>query len=95
MEQMRLSRQSRPQLISPKMAARLLCVTNRTLQRWADKGLVKAHRNPSGHRRYYLSSILAIAPEPELHIQSKPNPENKPESHYGLIRKGLHRVGLI
>ena len=47
-------------LVLPRVAAKMLHVETRTLQRMAERGEVKAIRLPSGHRRYELSSIKAI-----------------------------------
>jgi excisionase family DNA binding protein len=37
--------------------ADLLLVSNRTIQRWADKKLIKSITLPSGHRRYEEQTI--------------------------------------
>ena len=44
----------------PGVAARLLHVDPRTLQRMAERGEIEAVKLPSGHRRYSLESINAI-----------------------------------
>lgn len=49
-------------------AAALADVSVDTLRRWADKGLVKAERRPSGHRVFRRADIEAIhqpAPQPD------------------------------
>jgi excisionase family DNA binding protein len=39
-------------LLRTSEVADLLLVSNRTIQRWADKSLIKAIKLPSGHRRF-------------------------------------------
>ena len=46
--------------VMPGVAARLLHVDPRTLQRMAERGEIEAVKLPSGHRRYSLESINAI-----------------------------------
>lgn len=47
-------------LLMPSAAARLLCVSPRTLTRMADNGQVRVVVLPSGHRRYPESDIRRI-----------------------------------
>ena len=46
--------------VFPRVAAKMLHVDPRTLQRMAERGEVEAIKLPSGHRRYLLESIEAI-----------------------------------
>jgi excisionase family DNA binding protein len=39
-------------LLRTSEVADLLLVSNRTIQRWADKNIIKAKVLPSGHRRF-------------------------------------------
>ncbi|OJU39721.1 MAG: hypothetical protein BGN97_00435 [Microbacterium sp. 69-10] len=48
-------------LLMPSEAARMLHVTTKTLQRMAMRGKVAAVVLPSGHRRYLLAQIEALA----------------------------------
>lgn len=48
--------------VTPRMASTLLAVTPRTLARLADRGELRALVLPSGHRRYALADITALAP---------------------------------
>ena len=41
-------------------ASRFLGVSEPTLRRWTDEGLVAAFRTPGGHRRYLLDAILSF-----------------------------------
>ena len=44
--------------ISPKQVARALGVSEASVKRWADRGLLPATRTPGGHRRLPLSGVL-------------------------------------
>ena len=41
-------------------ASHFLGVSEPTLRRWTDEGLVEAFRTPGGHRRYLLDAILSF-----------------------------------
>ena len=47
-------------LISPKQAAKVLGVSESSMKRWCDKGLLEIHRTAGGHRRIPISSLLAF-----------------------------------
>ncbi|TDW64772.1 helix-turn-helix protein [Curtobacterium sp. PhB25] len=47
--------------LMPGEAAQLLHVSTKTLTRMADRGVVAAVTLPSGHRRYFRSSIDSLA----------------------------------
>jgi excisionase family DNA binding protein len=47
-------------LISPKQAARMLGVSESSMKRWCDKGLLEIHRTAGGHRRIPVSSLLSF-----------------------------------
>lgn len=47
--------------LMPGEAARKLHVSTKTLTRMADRGIVAAVTLPSGHRRYFRSSIDGLA----------------------------------
>jgi excisionase family DNA binding protein len=44
-------------VISTGTAARILHVTQRTVERWCDRGDLRSFRTAGGHRRIYRSSI--------------------------------------
>jgi DNA-binding transcriptional MerR regulator len=46
--------------LSPREAARRLSVHPKTLVRWEARGLLKARRLPSGHRRYLLADVQRL-----------------------------------
>ncbi|MBE9259145.1 MULTISPECIES: IS607 family transposase [Aphanizomenonaceae] len=43
-------------------AAKELCVSVKTVRRWADAGKLRFERSPSGHRRFFLTDIKRITP---------------------------------
>lgn len=49
------------ELLAPRIAAKMLGITPRTLARWADEGIVKARRiGPLNHRRYNRVDLEAL-----------------------------------
>lgn len=46
-----------------RKAAELLGVTPRTIQLWADAGILDSWKTPGGHRRFYLSAVQTLAEE--------------------------------
>ena len=46
------------QLLSPKQVARALGVSESSLKRWCDKGLIPTERTAGGHRRLPLAGVL-------------------------------------
>lgn len=79
-------------LISPHRASLILGVTPSCLRLWDIQGKITATRTLGGHRRYYLDSIMAIAPEPAMMKASLPQVQPEPEPHRGLIRRGIRRL---
>ncbi|MFP4134725.1 MAG: IS607 family transposase, partial [Halothece sp.] len=49
--------------LTPQEAKEKLGYHQKTLSRWADKGLIKFTKSPRGHRRYLVSSLENITPE--------------------------------
>jgi excisionase family DNA binding protein len=47
-------------LLRTSEVADLLLVSNRTIQRWADKSIIKAITLPSGHRRFDVKEVDKI-----------------------------------
>jgi len=47
-------------LLRTSEVADLLLVSNRTIQRWADKSIIKAIKLPSGHRRFDAKEVDKI-----------------------------------
>lgn len=44
-----------------KKAAELLNVTPRTIQLWAESGILNSWKTPGGHRRYFTKDVMALA----------------------------------
>lgn len=49
--------------LTPQEVKERFGYNQRTLSRWADKGLIKFIKSPGGHRRYLLCSLEGINPE--------------------------------
>lgn len=47
--------------LTPAEVARLLCVTPRTVSRWADDGRIPHSVTLGGHRRFLRSEILKLS----------------------------------
>ena len=47
-----------PELLSPKQVARAVGVSEASLKRWCDKGLLEVRRTVGGHRRIPFSSVV-------------------------------------
>ena len=69
---------SQKNLCTSRQAAEYLGVTSRTVQLWADAGIVSSWKTPGGHRRYNLPEIQELAKKiqagipPSLASSSKP-----------------------
>ncbi|MBX3443578.1 MAG: helix-turn-helix domain-containing protein [Planctomyces sp.] len=50
-------------LISPKQVARAIGVSESSLKRWCDCGLIRAERTAGGHRRLPLDSVMSFLRE--------------------------------
>ena len=46
-------------LVSPKQVAQAIGVSESSLKRWCDRGLIPTVRTPGGHRRLPISGVLA------------------------------------
>lgn len=51
------------ELLTPKQVARAIGVSDASLKRWCDKGLLPAERTAGGHRRLPLSGVLQFLRE--------------------------------
>lgn len=47
--------------VAPRLAARLLGVDSRTISRMGDRGEIATMKLPSGHRRFALADVQALA----------------------------------
>lgn len=50
-------------ICTSSIAAKLLGVTPRTVQLWADSGIIPSWKTPGGHRRYNLRDVQLLADE--------------------------------
>lgn len=58
--------------LSPRQVARAIGVSEASLKRWCDKGLLPSMRTPGGHRRLTLSAVVRYLRESGLPL---PHPE--------------------
>ena len=58
-----MSQVSNQDLCTSRKAAELLGVTPRTVQLWADSGILQSWKTPGGHRRFSVSAIERLADE--------------------------------
>ncbi len=79
------------ELVSPKQAARAIGVSESSLKRWCDQGLIKATLTAGGHRRVAVAEVLRFARElrrplasPELVVL----PAVSPQAAAGIERAG-------
>lgn len=57
-------------LLSPKQVARAIGVSESSLKRWCDRGLIKSERTAGGHRRLHLNAVVAYIRESGCELQS-------------------------
>jgi predicted site-specific integrase-resolvase len=58
-------------IISIGDAAKELGTSTKTLRRWADSGLIKSERSPTGQRRFFLADIKRITPRDLKQINNR------------------------
>jgi excisionase family DNA binding protein len=51
------------ELITPKQVARAIGVSESSLKRWCDRGLIPTVRTAGGHRRLPISGVLSYLRE--------------------------------
>ena len=64
--------QSGLQLVSPKQVARVIGVSESSLKRWCDQGLIRMVRTAGGHRKMQISEVIRFVRE---HNHKLVNPE--------------------
>ena len=64
--------QSGFQLVSPKQVARVIGVSESSLKRWCDQGLIRMERTAGGHRKMQISEVIRFVRE---HNHKLVNPE--------------------
>lgn len=52
-----------PSLVSPKQVARAIGVSESSLKRWCDQGLIETHRTAGGHRKMEVSEVVRFLRE--------------------------------
>lgn len=57
-------------LVSPKQVARAIGVSESSLKRWCDQGLIKTVRTPGGHRKMTITEVLKYIREKNLDLVS-------------------------
>jgi len=60
------------------MAAELLGVTPRTVQLWADSGILPSWKTPGGHRRYNLDDVQQLAEQVQRQQKRSPGDLERP-----------------
>jgi len=58
-----------PKSLTTKEVARLCCVSDATVKRWEDAGLLKSERTSGGHRRFRIEEIARFQREQELGLK--------------------------
>jgi excisionase family DNA binding protein len=58
-----------PKSITTKEVARLCCVSDATVKRWEDAGLLKSERTSGGHRRFRVEEVARFQREQELGLK--------------------------
>ncbi len=57
------SRPMHKPILSTADVARLFCVTETTVKRWADEGTLRCQKTPGGHRKFQIRNVVAFAEE--------------------------------
>ncbi|PSL15745.1 excisionase family DNA binding protein [Marinobacterium halophilum] len=83
-----MSQVSNQDVCTSRKAAELLGVTPRTVQLWADSGILQSWKTPGGHRRFSLSAIERLANEIR-------NGDAQPVSQAGARKAGPARMLVI
>lgn len=78
-----MSQDYREQLLTPGVVAALFRVDPKTVQRWADQGLLTTTRTLGGHRRFHRHEIEALLRQ-DTSRGAEPN--SPVEAHVGPSR---------
>ncbi len=65
-----------PKSLTTKEVARLCCVSDATVKRWEDAGLLKSERTSGGHRRFRIEEIARFQREQELGLKQSNGDES-------------------
>lgn len=86
-------------LVSPKQVARAIGVSESSLKRWCDQGLMQTERTAGGHRKIPVSEVLRFVRERKLTLHSPEVlglPPASAHSELGLTRgQGLLSAALL
>ncbi|MCF7975392.1 MAG: B12-binding domain-containing protein [Phycisphaerae bacterium] len=63
-----MERQSNPAAFSPKQVARAISVSEASIKRWCDKGVLAFSRTAGGHRRIHLPVVLDFIRANAFHL---------------------------
>lgn len=77
------------ELLSPKQVARVIGVSESSLKRWVDQGLIQAVRTAGGHRKLPLEDVMRFMRERDhrpVHPELLTIPATSPQSELGLRR---------
>jgi len=77
------------QLVSPKQVARAIGISESSLKRWCDRGLIPSVRTAGGHRKMHLGEVLAFVREQNHQLVSPELLGLPPASNFaglGLVR---------
>lgn len=58
------------EFFSPKQVAQAIGVSESSLKRWCDKGLIEVHRTAGGHRRLLLSQVMEFVRERGFNLEN-------------------------
>lgn len=80
---------SRSDLVSPKQVARAIGVSESSLKRWCDQGLIQTLRTAGGHRKMPMAEVLRFVRD-QGHVLVSPEvlglPAASPRAELGLTR---------
>ena len=87
-----------PQLVSPKQVARAIGVSESSLKRWCDQGLIKTVRTAGGHRKMDIAEVLRYVREQDHKLVSPEILGLPPASEHastGLTHGGFRLVDAL
>lgn len=87
-----------PQLVSPKQVARAIGVSESSLKRWCDQGLIKTVRTAGGHRKMDIAEVLRYVREQDHKLVSPDILGLPPASEHastGLTHGGARLVDAL
>jgi len=55
-------------ILTPKQVAQALKVSESSIKRWCDRGVIESHKTGGGHRRISIGSLMAFLEETNRHV---------------------------